>query len=394
MGWRSSSSWLGPEECQLRGDRLGPGLGAGGQWVAGRPGGPGTHAIPPALPLQTVMKFMAWLVHRGLSCAAEMTQFRVGHTHNHLDQRFAEMAEALKKLQRLDSPRDFADAILARVHGRQGRIVECELVAGALDWKTHFSGMPVAPHGHTQTHAMKVRNEEACHVFRFCRREALTEAASRTTSCSVTKLYLASPTVFQVLLFARSADFDRVPRAPQPPLPIQIEALAPKTVQEYKKTAAALRAPPWRMLAAAAFVEGLVKPPAAAVPPECLWVFSPKTREQLWPHSIALQDLQFGDPTPHPVTVTRATQPPPTACKAPGRGKSWPPGRPAGAAGARSSSDAAVPPPAAATAAALPRPPASATVAGPARAGGGPFKARQPLVGARERQHWVLEVQA
>ncbi len=88
-------------------------------------------------------------------------------------------------------------------------------------------------------------------------------------------------------------------------------------------------------------------------------MFSPKTREQLWPHSIALQDLQFGDPTPHPVTVTRATLPPPTACKAPpptgpGRGKSWPPGRPAGAAGARSSSDAAVPPPAAATAAALP----------------------------------------
>jgi len=44
---------------------------------------------------QTVMKFCAWLVWRGMFETVTMTQFRVGHTHNVQDQRFAVVGGAL-----------------------------------------------------------------------------------------------------------------------------------------------------------------------------------------------------------------------------------------------------------------------------------------------------------
>ena len=51
---------------------------------------------------QTVMKFCAWLVWCGKFETVTMTQFRVGHTHNVQDQRFAVVAGALKAQQVLE----------------------------------------------------------------------------------------------------------------------------------------------------------------------------------------------------------------------------------------------------------------------------------------------------
>ncbi len=51
---------------------------------------------------QHVMKYMAWMVFREAFKSAEMSMFRVGHTHNELDQRFSEVATALSRSQRLE----------------------------------------------------------------------------------------------------------------------------------------------------------------------------------------------------------------------------------------------------------------------------------------------------
>ncbi len=52
---------------------------------------------------QTMMKLLSWMVWKGLFKTAEMSMFRVGHSHNKQDQRFAEVAEALARTQRLEA---------------------------------------------------------------------------------------------------------------------------------------------------------------------------------------------------------------------------------------------------------------------------------------------------
>ena len=69
---------------------------------------------------QTVCKFMAWLVFKKKVRSAEMSQFRVGHTHNRQDQRFAICSTAIAKpatqLQDpLETIADFADVIKKQV---------------------------------------------------------------------------------------------------------------------------------------------------------------------------------------------------------------------------------------------------------------------------------------
>ena len=120
---------------------------------------------------QTVAKFMAWLTWKKLFDSTELTEFSVGHTHNVQDQRFAECATAIKSNTSIQVPSDVVKVITDRVKARQNRKLVCERVFGAFDWHEFFDELGVSMHGHTQTRAMKTRSLEACHVWRFFRRE-------------------------------------------------------------------------------------------------------------------------------------------------------------------------------------------------------------------------------
>ena len=57
----------------------------------------------------------AWLVKRKLFDSVLLTQFRVGHTHSKIDQRFSELRSALSQSTVLEDPSAFAEAIRSGV---------------------------------------------------------------------------------------------------------------------------------------------------------------------------------------------------------------------------------------------------------------------------------------
>ena len=71
---------------------------------------------------QTVCKFLAWLVFKGKVQSAELSQFRVGHTHNRQDQRFSVIGTVITKpathmYDTLETITDFAEVIEKKVAG-------------------------------------------------------------------------------------------------------------------------------------------------------------------------------------------------------------------------------------------------------------------------------------
>ena len=71
---------------------------------------------------QIVCKFLAWLVFKGKVRSAELSQFRVGHTHNRQDQRFSVIGTVISKpathiQDPLENIADFAGIIEKEVAG-------------------------------------------------------------------------------------------------------------------------------------------------------------------------------------------------------------------------------------------------------------------------------------
>ena len=92
---------------------------------------------------QIVLKMLATLVHRGCFDEAWMTQFRVGHSHWKVDQRFAEVRTVLSNSKELQNPEEFAQAIRSQLKPRQGRSLHVEVLQAALDFKTMVNCLPI-----------------------------------------------------------------------------------------------------------------------------------------------------------------------------------------------------------------------------------------------------------
>ena len=86
---------------------------------------------------------------------------------------FTVLGRALNKQTALQTPDDL-QRIMEATRRRSALRPICVVQLGALyDWETYFAPLGVAPHSHVQGPAMKLENKEACHVFRFIRRDSL-----------------------------------------------------------------------------------------------------------------------------------------------------------------------------------------------------------------------------
>ena len=121
---------------------------------------------------QTFMKFMAFLAHRHFN-STEMSQFRPGHSHGRIDQTFTVLGTALNKQNVLQTPDDF-QRVMEATRGKSGsRPMRVVQVGAVYDWKEYFASLGIKSSSHTQTPAMNRENKEACHVFRFFRRDCM-----------------------------------------------------------------------------------------------------------------------------------------------------------------------------------------------------------------------------
>ena len=121
----------------------------------------------------TAFRWAALLVNRGVFHTVEYTQDRVGHTHGRVDQRFSTVTQVLHRHGCLEDPDAFANVIQGTLKTQRNRKVIVKQVGDLADWKGFLEKVPGTLHGHTQTQSKSVKNEEACHTYRFCKRCSL-----------------------------------------------------------------------------------------------------------------------------------------------------------------------------------------------------------------------------
>eukprot|EP00435_Cladocopium_sp_Y103_P074937 s296_g52.t1 len=126
---------------------------------------------------QLTMKYCSWIIHRELFKEIHLTQFRVGHSHGKIDQRFSEVRGILADSANLETPTQFLEA-LRRVKPREGRSLNLEVVHATLDFGAYFQELPTVVSGHTQTKGKTQRGEEAVHVFIFQLRKNLASTSA------------------------------------------------------------------------------------------------------------------------------------------------------------------------------------------------------------------------
>ena len=265
---------------------------------------------------QTFMKCMAWLAHKQF-ISAEMTQFRVGHSHGRIDQAFSVIGTAINKRIVLQTPDDFQqviEATKARSGQRPARVVQ---IGALYNWEDYFAALGIAPHNHTQNPGMKPKSEEACHVFRFQRRDRMSfrpgqephsvfvDPPAADDVILVTKHYLGSESWAQEPeVFCPGARFRELPAEGPLPIPGRTRFGA-RQVKEFGKTALAVEQSPWNMWRAAKWLRALVQDNTNGTseswkPPQISWVLASHRLS----HGLIADSFPRALPSVTPVPVT------------------------------------------------------------------------------------------
>ncbi|CAJ1403045.1 unnamed protein product [Effrenium voratum] len=275
---------------------------------------------------QTVFFLAAWLVKRKLFDSVLLTQFRVGHTHSKIDQRFSELRSALSQSTVLEDPSAFAEAIRSGVKPRESRELAVHHLHAAPDFKSFFQHLELRVSGHAQTKFQKQRNEEAIHAFGFALRGSTSggptlpsadpDAEDVILTC---QQYLSSHEPCQEpAVFARATDFEKLP----PNGPSQLSArlsLSQRQHREFQKTAEAISREPWSMHAGCAFLLQFLEENANNtseqwVPLPTQWMLQgtraevDATRDEPVGRALAENAFSWNHAKPAPVQVARPPQ--------------------------------------------------------------------------------------
>lgn len=278
---------------------------------------------------QTVLCLAAWLCHRQLFDSVVLTQFRVGHTHSKIDQRFSELRFCLSQCSVLESPDAFLSAITEGVQPRESRKLSVERFRAAPNFKKFFQEMEVKTSGHVQTKRHNIRNEEAVHVFTFERRSNFEGTIEEVNGAPAgpqpgdvilsLKQYICSEGTSQPpFVFAFEQDFAALPLCNSLSLAPRV-SLTERQTKEFQKTAEVISQDPWNMDEGCAFLLQLIEENRTQesenwIPLHMPWLLA-GTRSEVENFEIEgngprLTDETFkwNHRTPAPVTVSR---PPP-----------------------------------------------------------------------------------
>lgn len=269
---------------------------------------------------QIMFKFAAWLVWKGLFNEVILTQFRVGHSHSKIDQRFSECRTVLAEAPVLEDPDSFVKA-LGRVKPREGRFNKAEQIHAAVNFKGFFELLGISVSGHTQTQQKTAMNQEACHVFSFIRRGNHEQRSPNVRNPFGTEedekdvimfcqLYLASNELAQdVVVFAPAAFFDKMPM--EPTNCSSRHSLSERQQKEFAKTAKRIEQAPWHLNQGAEYLRKLVSDDCAGgssdwAPPKISWVLKHGTdlcSKASFPAASSFEQKTFGWATRAPAAV-------------------------------------------------------------------------------------------
>lgn len=272
----------------------------------------------------TAFFLASWLASRNLFDSVVLTQFRVGHTHGKIDQRFSEIRGALGQCTILEDPTSFCEAILAGVQPREKRELAVHRITATPSFKRYFESLEIKVSGHLQTKWQKMRNEEAVHCFNFCRRDHWSDplddlrdespqGGDVIMSC---RQYLSDSELSQKpLVFAQASDF--LGLAPEGPTELSPRAaFSQRQIREFTKTAECIAREPWCMNAGCSYLLKVIQENQDNasdewIPPPMSWMISgvtpPPARlepEQV-PTKLDANTFNWNHTKPAPVQVAR-----------------------------------------------------------------------------------------
>ena len=207
-----------------------------------------------------LLQFAAVLV--GTQRAEEVTiaMFKVGHTHNRLDQRFAVIAKLLARASSLETPADYISFL--QEHYKPARNVKLvvEEVGGAHHWRMFFDHLATHFAGMTGTQS----TADAAHLFRIVRRDSVKSCVpgipfeedgqgQPSDPVLLAKHWICSKALSQppTVLFEGDLglDFSKLPGMTAPRT-----MLTDFSVKQYKRTALEVLAAPWQLETASAYL--------------------------------------------------------------------------------------------------------------------------------------------
>ena len=246
----------------------------------------------------TFFTFMAWLSGtKRFVKGTEVTSAQVGHTKNKQDQRFAEVATAIKaEMEPLQDIAAIAALIRKRVFPRAGRTQHVMVMEGSWAWQRYFQPLCMSMTGHGASYKKNQQNIVPPHVFRFIRRcqlpdhvlqpagEAVTvpEAAHPDDVFLLVKQYMSDVELCQAPVLFLPAERLRRLSPPEDILNMLVRrnTLSDRQIKELKKTALQLESWPWRMTDAPAYlrqvIDGAGQCPAPTEMPDISWLLAGK----------------------------------------------------------------------------------------------------------------------
>ena len=217
---------------------------------------------------QHMAKWMAWLVSRGMFRSVQDGNGQVGHSHNKLDQRFSVVGGVLSRQTCLQTPEDFMTVIQQHVHPAGGRELYVTKLEEVWDWQDFFEPAGMMWKGIAASHTAP----DVCHSKRFVRRQDIPMLTLGLPGCD-----LNVPAMFEndkeeqddVILLTK--EFWSSDALAHPPMlvwnsrlclklggfPVQgcpRNPLSTDQIRQFRKTAAAVKEAPWKLLAASSYL--------------------------------------------------------------------------------------------------------------------------------------------